>query len=260
MYTINSVDGTTIGYVKHGTGPALLLVHGTTATHQRWSGITPQLSKTFTVFAMDRRGRGGSSDAPEYDLMREVEDIAAVVEAIDQPVFLLGHSCGAICCLEAAQLTDQVSRLILYEPDIQINYHEMYPGILDRMKSHLENNQPKEALEMMMKDTVRMPDHELSMYKLLPMWKIRVSQAKTIPRELEAISHYHFNPEKFLNFITPTLLLLGGDSPSQAHHDTELLHKNLPNSVIVRMPGEQHIAMDTNPDLFIKEVVQFLLG
>jgi pimeloyl-ACP methyl ester carboxylesterase len=33
----------------------------------------------------------------------------------------------------------------------------------------------------------------------------------------------------------------------------------LPNSTIVTMPGEQHIAMDTNPDLFVQEVVSFLL-
>lgn len=176
------------------------------------------------------------------------------------PAFLLGHSYGANCCLESTLISDQAARLILYEPDIQINFYQAFPGILEQMQAYLEQGQPEAALEMVMKEFVRMPDHELSVYQQLPMWQIRVSQVKTLPRELEAISHYHFNPAKFHNFATPTLLLLGSDSPSQVQQDTKLLHRNLPNSMIVRMPAEQHIAMDTKPELFIKEVVQFLLG
>jgi pimeloyl-ACP methyl ester carboxylesterase len=258
MLTTTSPDGTTIAYQPYGAGPVLLLVHGTTASHQRWAGVAPQLSKEFTVVVMDRRGRGASTDAPLYALLREAVDIAAVIKALNQPVFLLGHSYGANCALEAALLSDQVSHLILYEPDLQINYLTQFPGVLDRMKYHLANLQPEMALEIMMKEIVMMPEHEFKAFTQLPMWPIRVSQAKTIPRELEAISHYQFNPEKFINLNIPTLLLLGGDSPSPTKQSTELLHSSLPNSLIVRMPGEQHIAMDTNPELFIKEVTQFL--
>src|SRR5690606_11155790 len=78
METVTSKDGTVIGYWMSGPGPPLLLVHGTTADHRRWAAVSPRLERHFSVFAMDRRGRGGSTDAPDYDGMRETEDAAAV--------------------------------------------------------------------------------------------------------------------------------------------------------------------------------------
>jgi pimeloyl-ACP methyl ester carboxylesterase len=86
METITAADGTKVGWQTTGSGPPLLLVHGTTADHTRWAGITPRFERNFTVHAMDRRGRGSSTDdARAYDIMREAEDVAAVVEAIGEP-------------------------------------------------------------------------------------------------------------------------------------------------------------------------------
>jgi pimeloyl-ACP methyl ester carboxylesterase len=69
---------------------------------------------------------------------------------------------------------------------------------------------------------------------------------------------YQFQPEKFATMQTPTLLLLGGDSPPFAQQIADLLDSALPNGRIVVLPGQQHIAMDTNPELFVNEVVNFL--
>ena len=87
MEQTRSKDGTDIGFWRSGSGPPLLLVHGTTADHSRWSSISPRFEQHFTVYAMDRRGRGGSGDSPDYALAREAEDVAAVVEAVGEPVF-----------------------------------------------------------------------------------------------------------------------------------------------------------------------------
>ena len=65
-----------------GTGTDVVLVHGTTADHTRWAGITPHLEQRFTVYAMYRRGRGGSGDGSVNHLAREADDVAAVTEAI----------------------------------------------------------------------------------------------------------------------------------------------------------------------------------
>jgi hypothetical protein len=55
------------------------------------------------------------------------------------------------------------------------------------------------------------------------------------------------------------MLLLGGDSPPLFQQAIELVDSILPNSQVVILPGQQHIAMDTAPDLFEKEVSGFLL-
>jgi pimeloyl-ACP methyl ester carboxylesterase len=68
---------------------------------------------------------------------------------------------------------------------------------------------------------------------------------------------YQFRPEKFADHQIPTLLLLGGDSPPLFQQAIQLLQAALPTSQTTILPGQQHIAMDTNPDLFVKAVGDF---
>ena len=67
---------------------------------------------------MDRRGRGASGNSPEYSLLKEAEDVAAIVNSRPGPVFVFGHSYGAVAALEAIFLTDRVAGLMLYEPPL----------------------------------------------------------------------------------------------------------------------------------------------
>jgi pimeloyl-ACP methyl ester carboxylesterase len=78
--TVRSADGTAIAVSRSGHGPPLVLVHGTAADHTRWAPVLPAFEEHFTVFAMDRRGRGGSGDADGYELGREFADAAAVID------------------------------------------------------------------------------------------------------------------------------------------------------------------------------------
>lgn len=257
MNHVTSTDGTSIGYHRRGSGPALLLVHGTTADHRRWAGVSPRLEEHFTVYSVDRRGRGESGDGPTYALMREAEDVAAIVRDIDDSVSILGHSYGALCSLEAALLTE-VHRLILYEPPIPTAGPLYPPGVPERMQSLIDSGEWEAALEIMFREVVRMPEHELERYRQLPMWKVRVQLAPTIPREMQVERTYSFAPERYAGLRVPTMLLLGEKSPPVFREAIEALHSALPNSSVVVMAGQQHIAMDTNPDLFLREVLAFL--
>jgi pimeloyl-ACP methyl ester carboxylesterase len=260
MEQVRSSDGTPIAVWRSGAGRPLLLVHGTTADHQRWAAISSQLEQNFTVYAMDRRGRGASGDAPDYDLMREAEDVAAVVETIDEPVSILGHSFGAICSLEATLLTDKVSRLILYEPPIPTGLPAYPPGAPDRMQGLVHDGELEAALEIFFREVVRMPENEFAVFRQLPVWKVRVSLAPTIPREMVFDRSYTFNAQKVADLTMPVLLLLGGDSPPLFGRGIEAVDAALPNSQVVVLPGQQHVAMDTNPELFLEEVLRFLLA
>ncbi len=259
MEHITSKDGTVIGFQRAGTGRPLLLVHGTTADHRRWDSVSSTFEQQFTVYAIDRRGRGASGDAPDYDLMREAEDVAGLVEAIGEPTFILGHSYGGLCGLEAALLTDKVSKLILYEPDAPTGVSPIPQNILDRVQALLDKGELEAALEVVFREIVEMPEDELAAYRQLPMWKGRIQLAPTIPREVDIYRTYSFNAERFASLQVSTMLLLGGDSPPFARQSIELVDAALPNSRVVILPGEQHIAMDTNPELFVREVLRLLL-
>jgi pimeloyl-ACP methyl ester carboxylesterase len=127
------------------------------------------------------------------------------------------------------------------------------------MQTLIDDGDLESALVLFLREGPKMPEHELAAYRQLPMWPTRIQLAPTIPRELKVDWTYDFNVKKFTNLQVPTMFLLGGDSPQSFHKGTILLNSALPNSKIVPLPGQQHIAMDMDPDLFINEVLQFLL-
>lgn len=258
MQTIHSSDGTRIAYQQSGQGSPLILVHGTTADHTRWAPILPNLEQHFTVYAVDRRGRGESGDAEQYAIEREFEDIVALINSIDEPVFLLGHSYGAICSLEAARRTTHVRKLVLYEPPIPTGI-EIYPHeVVNRIQALLDAGDREGALITFMQDIVHMPPHEMETLRSSPSWPARIAAAHTILREMRGSNEYVFEPGRFSSLTTPTLLLLGGDSPAFFKAGIEAVHAALPNSQVRVMPGQQHAAINTAPELFTREVYEFL--
>src|SRR4051794_41936122 len=72
-----SRDGTPIAVFSSGTGPPLVAVHAATADHTAFRAVGPLLATTYTVHAIDRRGRGASGDTQPYAIEREFEDVAA---------------------------------------------------------------------------------------------------------------------------------------------------------------------------------------
>jgi pimeloyl-ACP methyl ester carboxylesterase len=260
MEKIRSNDDTPIAYQRSGTGAPLVLVHGTLGTSRRWP-ILPALEQQFTVYAVDRRGRGESGDSSNYAIEREFEDIAALVNAIGDGVSLLGHSFGGLCALEAALLIPHLRRLVVYEPPtLPVPGVPLYPdGIVDRFQALLDAGEREKVVTTLLQELVRMPPHELELLKASPVFPAMVAAAHTVPRETRAEEAYRFEPERFMHLRVPTLLLLGGDSPEDFKTTIETWHTTLPNSRIVVFAGQQHIAHYTAPDRFVRELDRFLL-
>ena len=195
METVASRDGTPIAYERGGEGPPLVLVHCTTSDHLTWELVLPELQKHFTVYGMDRRGRGESGGGNTYDIEREYEDVVEVIYSIDVPADLFGHSYGAICALEAALRSSRVRRLILYEGTFPVpKGAELYPPeALDRIRSHLEADDQEGALTTFYRDIVLMSPEEIEIMRSLPVWPSRVALAPTIPHEMRALESYISN-------------------------------------------------------------------
>lgn len=173
MDTVVSADGTPIAYERTGDGPPMVLVHGNTSDHTRWetSEVRSALTEHVTVYAIDRRGRGESGDTEPYSLEREFEDITAIVESIDEPVQLLGHSHGALCALGAALRTDNLRTLILYEAPIPWEIVGPYlydEGLLTEMEALLADGANEEALILYLTDYVDLTPAELDTVRGAP--------------------------------------------------------------------------------------------
>jgi pimeloyl-ACP methyl ester carboxylesterase len=256
---VRSKDGTQIAFWRSGSGPPLVLVHGTTADHTRWAPVLAPFEEKYTVYAVDRRGRGESGDAAVYNINREYEDIAAVVNSIAEPVNLLGHSYGAICCLESTLLTKNIQKLILYEPPIPAGIPIYSPAVTQRIQGYIEQNDYEAALITFFREVVRVPEPELKMLRSLPVWQVRVAAAHTIPREMRGSENYVFEAKRFKKLSFPVSFLLGGDSPPLFTEATKSVQAAIPNSRIFSLPGQQHAAMNTAPNLFVKVVLNLLI-
>jgi pimeloyl-ACP methyl ester carboxylesterase len=261
--TFISKDGTHIAYQQTGSGPALILVHGTSGSHTGWEPVLPILTNHFSIYAMDRRGRGGSQIEGDYAIQREFEDVAGLVEvahqsAPNQPVNLLGHSFGALCCLEAALLTEHLDNLLLYEPPPPGIPEGLPPGLLSEWEQLL-NEGNREGLLISFLQLVGFSEKELADSRANPSWSERVTSAHTVLREIkEGIAQPRFDPARFRDLTLPTLLLVGSESEPLAVTFSNEIQYTLPNSKIVKMPGQGHMANIYAPELFTNHVINFL--
>ncbi len=251
---VESRDGTRIGYRKAGVGPALVLLHGTTGAHWSFTYLAPLLVDRFTLYAVDRRGRGESGDAEEYTLEREFEDAAAVLDSIDGPASVFGHSFGATVALGAALLARDVHRLVLYEgsPGLEVGGAE-----LGRVDDLVAQGRPDDALAFAL-EVFGLTSDEIEQMRGLPSWPARVAAAHTVAREARAEEAYSPDSEALRRMIVPVLFLLGEESPDWAREGTEKIHAMLPDARIAILRGQGHAATLTAPELVADEVVRFL--
>lgn len=263
METVTSPDGTEIAFEKTGSGPPLVLVHGAVCDHRFWdvSDVRSVLSDHCTVYAVDCRGVGQSSDAPEYQLHRLFEDVATVVDAVEEhePVTLLGHSGGARLSLEAAPLTDSLDKLVLYEPPVHTGEYEAVPEeVLAEMRHLLDEGENERMIEFFLKEIAQSTPEEIEAQRTAPYWHDTVEAAPAWLRHFEAGGNYEFDATKFTDMTTPTLLLMGTESPRFLRDATAMVDEALPNSRVVKFEGHAHEAMLTAPDRFTDEILAFV--
>ncbi|MFG3000748.1 alpha/beta fold hydrolase [Streptomyces sp. NPDC048340] len=113
-----TVNGAQVHYEKTGSGPALVLVHGTGSAGAavNWGQTTPRFTPHHTVITPDLSGTEATVDdgAPLTAESLAAQVIAVIEDAADGPVDLLGFSMGStVAATVAALRPDLVRRLIL---------------------------------------------------------------------------------------------------------------------------------------------------
>lgn len=107
----------------HGSGQPVLLLHGFAGSHRHWNKVILNLPHDkFHIFVPDSIGFGMSDKPPKlnYDIDDHSVPLAKdILEEVDQPIILVGHSMGAMIALRIAKLhPDKVKKLVLINPPI----------------------------------------------------------------------------------------------------------------------------------------------
>ncbi|GGO74932.1 hypothetical protein GCM10012289_48770 [Nonomuraea cavernae] len=114
------VNGVTIVFREEGApdAPALVLLHGRTADHNDWNGITQHFAARHHVIAPDLRGHGGSGRPGDYALPGMAEDVVGLLDHLGvERATLVGHSLGGVVAyLLAMRHPGRVDRLVVEDP------------------------------------------------------------------------------------------------------------------------------------------------
>lgn len=113
------VDGVTRFYAEEGSGPAVILVHGSLSSHRQWRSLTDRLRDRFRVIAIDLLACESEGAAAKLGAFSFAQDCAFVGRLIeDNPgACLVGHSYGGVVAIKAALAhRDRLASLVLIEP------------------------------------------------------------------------------------------------------------------------------------------------
>lgn len=248
MPHVTSADGTRIAYETHGTGPALICVDGAMC-YRGFGSMHPLaelLKDRFTVYLFDRRGRGESGNTLPYAPEREVEDIAALLEAAGGEAFLYGISSGAALALRAASALPGISKLALYEAPFVVDTTEtaMAPDFRARMESAIAAGRPGVAVRMFMA-RVRVPWFVILMMRLSPAWKQMTAVGVTLPHDIELVETYQrqqrLTGAEWAGANMPALVMGGGKSPAWMQNAQKAIAAVLPDATHKTLPGQTHM-------------------
>ncbi|HKV80129.1 MAG TPA: alpha/beta hydrolase [Candidatus Sulfotelmatobacter sp.] len=236
----------------------MLLVHGGSGDHRNWDPVLVLFTPQYRVCALDRRGHGKSGDNPEYSLDNEIGDVVAAVNAMNGPVILVAHSFGAICAAEAALRSPRVSKLVLYEPPIPIKGPIASTEALAKFEDLVRSGQSDAALEMFLREIVKLPEARIASARKDPSWTSRAKSIGVQVREVRAVNGYKFRAEQFQKLLTPTLLMTGSETAEHHRIANDVLARTLPNRTLVVLQGQGHDGIRSAPELFAESVLKFL--
>ena len=270
------VDGARMRYLRAGSGPLLILVHGLMGYSFSWRFTIPVLSRCATVYAVDQIGTGFSDRPVNLDcrLRAVAARLLRFLEVVGVSSFdLLGTSHGGAVAMMAASMgthrTDlQLRKLILVAPVNPWSPHgQTYAPMLgSRIGSalflHLIGGMHwtfPHLLARLYGDPGRIPPGTLAGYTA------PVHRPRSFEYALSIASHWTEDLRELRSVVPmlaniPTLLLWGEKDRAVYVQSAEALRSFLKKSELVTFPGVGHLTYEEVPDLFNHALVDFLTG
>jgi pimeloyl-ACP methyl ester carboxylesterase len=254
MNTVISADGTRIAYERQGNGPPLVLVDG--ALCRRAFGPMAKLAELlaphFTVVHYDRRGRDASGDTRPYSVGREVEDLAALIDALGGSAHVYGASSGAALAMRAAAAGAGVRKLVMFEPPYPMEDSGLDRELLADYRSRIDDllaaGRRGAAVALFMK-VVGVPSFGIFVMRLLPnVWPRLKAVAHTLPYDFAQLGDRPGRPlpRELVSVLgsvrVPTLLAVGGKSPAWMQRGVETVANAIPGAKLCELPGQTHNA------------------
>jgi pimeloyl-ACP methyl ester carboxylesterase len=256
--TVTSADGTPIVLEVYGvSGPAIVLVGGALNDRRTFIPLAKRLAGHLTVVTYDRRGRGDSGEVLPWAIERELEDLAAVVDAAGGSAYALGVSSGAVLAAEAAAHGVPILGLLLIEPPFIIDdtRPRLAADFPARLQELVEQDRYGDATELFLVHAVEMPAEVLAPMRSAPLWKDLEALAPTLAYDVLVMGDFTIPDHWAIAIRVPTLVIDGGESRDWRRNTAQVVADVLPDGRRLTMDGHPH---DVEPDVLGPIVESFV--
>jgi len=264
-------------YEEHGGGPPLLLIMGLATDSTAWAFQLPEFARHYRAIAFDNRGVGRTSKpAGPYSIHQMADDAAGVMDALGVArAHVLGVSMGGMIAQELAlRHPERVSALVLActfpEPDATVE---------DRRSFMVGQLGGQVSADGELQIDVASLNPLLFVQQMLPAVFNPSFIASDLPKLMQVFAgalQYGFSMEAILGQVAavmghrttdrlhriavPTLVLTGDADQLVAPSNSDILAREIPGAKLVKVPGGSHGFNFETPEVFNREVIDFLAG
>ncbi len=264
-------------YEEHGSGPPLLLIMGLATDSTAWAFQLPEFARHYRAIAFDNRGVGRTSKpAGPYSIHQMADDATGVMDALGVArAHVLGVSMGGMIAQELAlRHPERVSALVLActfpEPDATVE---------DRRSFMVGQLGGQVSADGELQIDVASLNPLLFVQQMLPAVFNPSFIASDLPKLMQVFAgalQYGFSMEAILGQVAavmghratdrlhriavPTLVLTGDADQLVAPSNSDILAREIPGAKLVKVPGGSHGFNFETPEVFNREVIDFLAG
>jgi pimeloyl-ACP methyl ester carboxylesterase len=254
------IDGVNLSYEEVGSGPPVLLIHGTGGAV--WDPLPDKLAAAGRrAIYYHRRGFGDSTHEPIKDPPRHTADAAALLERLDAaPAIVVGHSMGGVLTLDLAVRRPELVRgVVVIEPPLHLKKHPSVKMMRELIGAQITRRRrgEEEAAERFMRWATGTTDGANGYDATPPEVQAHLrGNAAAIMRELDSGTGEHVKNGEIAKIACPAILLLGSITQPDFGKAARRIAKALPSLEIVDVPDAGHILPATHPDAVVDAVAR----
>ncbi len=231
-----------LNIVSHGTAtecPGLLIAHGLYGSARNWGVIAKRLSDERQVLAVDMRNHGHSPWEETHTYYDLASDLAGVLQTLDGPFDVLGHSMGGKAAMMLALTRPELVNRLIVADIAPVAYAHTQIGYIEAMRQvDLDRVGKRSDAEAQLKPLVDDPTLASFFTQSLDIkekrWRLNLDVLA------DQMPHILSFPDIEGAYEGPSLFLTGAESDYVTREYRDDMKRLFPKSGVLKIPGAGH--------------------